>query len=178
MPVLAALQRCMPDLRQHLLVTVVTAGVSAQLLSTRHSTGRLACTGALPWRLRALSAAAAAELSQSRPTLCNPSTVACQAPLSMGNLQPGILEWVIISRSRGSSQPRSPTLQEDSLPSEPPGKPRALLGTLEITVQRLKHSWALHLCMQHEFPSLEVLKIGLYLYFSHYLGGNRRISTH
>ena len=43
-----------------------------------------------------------------------PWTVACQAPLSMGILQARILEWVAISFSRGSSQPRneprSPTL--------------------------------------------------------------------
>ena len=57
-----------------------------------------------------------------------PWTVACQAPLSMDILQVRILEWVAISFSKGSSQPRDPTevsaLQEDSLPSEPPRKPR------------------------------------------------------
>ena len=42
-------------------------------------------------------------------------------------LQARILEWVAISFSRGSFQPRdcepgSPTLQADSIPSEPPGK--------------------------------------------------------
>ena len=55
--------------------------------------------------------------------------VACQAPLSMEILQARILEWVAMPSSRGSSQPgiepRSPTLQADSLPSEPPGKPSA-----------------------------------------------------
>ena len=35
-----------------------------------------------------------------------PWTVACQAPLSMGILQARILEWVAISFSRVSSQPR------------------------------------------------------------------------
>ena len=35
-----------------------------------------------------------------------PCTLACQAPLSMGILQARILEWVAISFSRGSSQPR------------------------------------------------------------------------
>ena len=52
-------------------------------------------------------------------------TVAHQAPLSMGILQARILEWLAILCSRGSSQgskPRSPSLQADSLPSEPPGK--------------------------------------------------------
>ena len=40
-----------------------------------------------------------------------------------GFLQARILEWVAVPFSMGSSQPRSPTLQADSLPSEPPGKP-------------------------------------------------------
>ena len=43
-----------------------------------------------------------------------------------GILQEGILEWVAIYFSRGTSQPGikpgSPTLQADSLSSEPPGK--------------------------------------------------------
>ena len=36
-------------------------------------------------------------------------TVAYQAPLSMGILQARILEWVAMSSSRGSSQPRDQT---------------------------------------------------------------------
>ena len=60
--------------------------------------------------------------------LSTPQTVAYQAPLSMGILQARLLEWIAISFSRGSSQPgiepRSPTLQVDSLPSEPLGKPK------------------------------------------------------
>ena len=56
-----------------------------------------------------------------------PWTIACQAPLSMGILQARILEWVAISSSRDLPnpriEPRSPTLQADSLPSESPGKP-------------------------------------------------------
>ena len=44
-----------------------------------------------------------------------------------------MLQWVAISFSRGSSQPRDqtwvPALQADSLPLEPPGK--ALRGVLE-----------------------------------------------
>ena len=53
-------------------------------------------------------------------------TAACQAPLSMGIPKARMLEWVVMPSSRGSSQlrdqPRSPTLQVDSLPSELPGK--------------------------------------------------------
>ena len=52
-------------------------------------------------------------------TLATPQTVACQAPLSMAR----ILEWVAISFSRGSSQPRSLSLQAKSLPTEVQGKP-------------------------------------------------------
>ena len=44
-----------------------------------------------------------------------------------GILQARILEWVAISFFKGSSnpgiEPRSPALQADCLPSEPPGKP-------------------------------------------------------
>ena len=56
-----------------------------------------------------------------------PWTVACQASLSMGFFQTRTLAWVAIFFSRGSPnpgiEPRSPKLQADCLPSEPPGKP-------------------------------------------------------
>ena len=45
-----------------------------------------------------------------------------------GILQARIPEWVAFPFSKGSSnpgtEPRSPALQEDSLPAEPPGKPK------------------------------------------------------
>ena len=41
-----------------------------------------------------------------------------------GILQARILEWVAFLFSRGSSQPRSPALQANSLPAEPQEKPR------------------------------------------------------
>ena len=66
-----------------------------------------------------------------------PWTVAHQAALSMGILQARILEWVAMPSSRGSSQPRdrtqSPTLQVDSLQSEPPRKPFELCNYLQVT---------------------------------------------
>ena len=40
------------------------------------------------------------------------------------HLCPRILEWVAMLSSRGSFQPRSPTSQVDSSPSEPQGKPK------------------------------------------------------
>ena len=54
-------------------------------------------------------------------------------PSVHGILQARILEWVAMPSSRRSSQPRNwtpvpPTLQADSLPSEPPGKPSSFLG--------------------------------------------------
>ena len=41
-----------------------------------------------------------------------------------GILQVRILEWVAFPFSWGSSQPRSPAFQADSLPAEPQGKPK------------------------------------------------------
>ena len=41
----------------------------------------------------------------------------------LGILQARILEWVTVPFSRGSSQPRSPALQMDSLSAKPKGKP-------------------------------------------------------
>ena len=54
-------------------------------------------------------------------------TVTCQAPLSMGILQVGILEWVAMPSSGRFSQPKDRThhsLQIDSLQSEKPEKPK------------------------------------------------------
>ena len=64
-------------------------------------------------------------------------TVACQAPLSMGVLQGGILAWVAMPSSRGSSnpgiKPRSLALKADSLSSEPQGKPKNTgVGSLSL----------------------------------------------
>ena len=64
---------------------------------------------------------------QSRLTLCNPKDCGLPAFSVCGILQARILEWVAMPSSRGPSQPRieprSATLQADSLPSEPSGKP-------------------------------------------------------
>ena len=81
---LDALHLCVPDLRHHPLChrgdswhhhSVVL--YTETLPSTPCSTRRLACTGSLLWILRALFAAAA-ELFQSCPTLCNP--INCSPP--------------------------------------------------------------------------------------------------
>ena len=64
-------------------------------------------------------------VTQSCLTLCD--TMDCSPPGSFhGILQARILEWIAMPFSRGSSQlkePESPSLQADSLPPKPPGKP-------------------------------------------------------
>ena len=67
-------------------------------------------------------------VAQLCPTLCDPMhCVAHKAPLSKGILQASILEWVAMHSAghlpNPGIKPRSPTLQADSLPSEPLGKP-------------------------------------------------------
>ena len=63
-----------------------------------------------------------------------PWFVACQAPLSIGILQARILEWVAVGTMGVKS--RSPTLQMDSLPTEPPGKPKNIgVGSLSLLQQ-------------------------------------------
>ena len=67
------------------------------------------------------------EVAQSHPTLCDPWTVAHQAPLSMGFCRQEY--WSGLSFSSAGDlpdpgiEPRSPTLQADTLTSAPPGKP-------------------------------------------------------
>ena len=70
-------------------------------------------------------------------TLCDPTD--CSPPGSSvhGVLQARILEWVAMSSSGDLSnpgiKPRSPTLQADSLPTEPPGKPNNTgVGSLSL----------------------------------------------
>ena len=68
-------------------------------------------------------------VTQSCSTLCDPMSHkvrALQDPLSLGILQSRILEWVAMPSSRDlpnpGTEPRSPALQVDSLPSEPLGE--------------------------------------------------------
>ena len=71
-----------------------------------------------------------------------PWTVACQAPWSMGILQARSLEWVAMlppgDLPNPRIEPRSPTLQADSLPSELPGKPsRAIEVIINLFKQHI-----------------------------------------
>ena len=75
--------------------------------------------------------------TQSCLTLCDPMTVACQAPLSMEILQATILERVAIPFSEDlpnpGIEPRSPELGVDSLLTEPWGKPKnTVVGSLSL----------------------------------------------
>ena len=66
-------------------------------------------------------------VAQLCPTLCDP--LDCSPPgSSVHSNSPGKNTGVgCHTSSRGSSQPGSPALQADSLPSEPPGKSHSLL---------------------------------------------------
>ena len=63
------------------------------------------------------------KVAQSCLTLCNPMDYRVH-----GILQAKILEWVAFlspgDLPNPGIKPRSPTLQADSLPAEPPGKPK------------------------------------------------------
>ena len=66
-------------------------------------------------------------VAQLCPTLCDPMDCGPPAPLSMGILQARKLEWVAFSSPgelpNPGVEPRSSSLQADSLLSEPPEKP-------------------------------------------------------
>ena len=68
------------------------------------------------------------EVAQSYPTLCNSMDYSLLSYFVHGILQARILEGVAISFSNLPNtgiEPRSPALQADSLPPEPPGAPKA-----------------------------------------------------
>ena len=76
------------------------------------------------------------EVAQSCLTLCDHMDSAIH-----GILQARILEWVAVPFSRDlpnpGIEPRSPTLQADSLPAEPQGKPKNTgVGSLSL-LQRI-----------------------------------------
>ena len=110
--------------------------------------------------------AAAAKLRQSCPTV-QPHR---QQPLGSsipGIFQARVLEWVAIAFSR--MEPESPTLQVDSLPSEPPGKPigHTTYGFLSKKFPPLSLLPHYHLFSQLAFPKASFyfifLKPGVHL---------------
>ena len=67
------------------------------------------------------------QVTQSCPTLCDPMHYTVHGVLQAS------MEWVAFPFSRGSSQARSPTLQTNSLPAEPQGKPKNTgVGSLSL----------------------------------------------
>ena len=66
------------------------------------------------------------EVAQSCLTLCNPMDCSLSGSSVHGIFQARVLEWPFPSPEDlpdPGVEPRSPTLQADALPSEPPGKP-------------------------------------------------------
>ena len=76
-------------------------------------------------------------VAQSCLTLCDPVDSSSPGSSVHGVLQARILEWVVMAFSRDlpnpGIEPRSPTLQAHSLPSEAPGKPGSVLFWLGLT---------------------------------------------
>ena len=75
------------------------------------------------------------EIAQSRLTLCDPMDCTVH-----GNLQATTVEWVVFPSPgdlpNTGIEPRSHTLQADSLPAESPGKPKNTgVGTLSLLRQ-------------------------------------------
>ena len=88
------------------------------------------------------------EVTQSCPTLCNPWTVAHQAPPSMGFSRQeywrGLPFPSLGDLPDPGIEPRSPTLQADALTSAPPGKPlntRIQVLTSKISREERKPGW-------------------------------------
>ena len=63
-------------------------------------------------------------VAQSCLTFCDPVDYSPSGSSVHGILQARILEWLAIDRPNPGIKPGSPALQADSLPSEPPGKPK------------------------------------------------------
>ena len=96
-------------------------------------------------------------VSQSCLTLRDPMDC---SPLSLGILQARILEWVACpppgNLRKAGIKPRSPTLQADSLPSQPSGKPQNTgVGSLSLLQESfLTQEWnqGLLCCRQILYP--------------------------
>ena len=93
-------------------------------------------------------------VAQSCPTLCDPMDCSPPGSSVLGIFQARILEWVAIPLSRGSSWPRSPALQADSLLFELPGKPLHIVA--DCIFQKWSHQYMSHpTCYDVGYPSIE-----------------------
>ena len=91
-----------------------------------------------------------AKLLQLCPTLCDPLTVACQAPLFKEFFRQEYWSGLPCPSPRDlpnpGIKPRSPALRAGSLPSEPPGKPPCIyvcVCVIYIHSFRLFSQWAI-----------------------------------
>ena len=75
-------------------------------------------------------------VAQSCPTVLDPMDCSLPGSSVHGILQARTLEWVAIPFANPGIKPRSPALQAESLPSEPPGK-STIREVTEINVFKL-----------------------------------------
>ena len=91
------------------------------------------------------------------PTLCDHTDCSLPGSSVHGILQAKIREWVALSLSRGSSQPRDQSrvsCTAGRLPSEPPGKPQKLRKVLRNQQKRKIHRFALLLSKENFLNSM------------------------
>jgi len=103
------------------------------------------------------------KVAQSRSTLCDPiDYTVC------GILQARILEWVAFAFSRGSSQPRDQTQVSriaESLPSEPPGKPKNTgVGSLALLQRILGRQSKTNIIRYHIYVKLKKNNTNEFIY--------------
>ena len=106
------------------------SSISAWRIPWTEEPGRLSSMGFAKSRTRLSDLKV--KVSQSCPTLCDPMNYTVH-----GILQATILKWAAFPFSRDlpnpGIEPRSPTLQADSLPAEPQGKPKNTgVGSLSL----------------------------------------------
>ena len=80
------------------------------------------------------------KVAQSCPTLCDLWTVAYQAPPSTEFSKQEYWRGLPFPSPRGSSQPTSPALQADALPSEPPSQVLCTGDTAKAKALESPHS--------------------------------------
>ena len=92
------------------------------------------------------------KVTQSCPTLCDPINYTVHGILQAMGFSREYWSGLSFPFSRGSSQPRSPTLQADSLTTEPQGKPKNIrVGSLSLLQEIFltqESNWGLLHCRQ------------------------------
>ena len=132
-------------------------------------------------------------VTQSFLTFCDPMDCSWPGSSVHGILQARTLEWVAMPSSRVSSQgikPRTPALQADSLPTEPPGKPKskewvawwaAVYGVAQSRTRLKRLSSSSLSLLQGIFPTQEsnggCLHCRLILYLLYYQGSPWKLAV-